>query len=273
VPDDSLTPDLAGLVRGFVASAASNDWEAILRHYATDAVWDTSRNGVGTFEGVATIRRFWEDWGRAYEELEFVVEELVDLGGGVVFVVVLQNARPAGTDGYIRQREGWIYAWANGLCVRVTVYPEAEIDVARAAAERLAQETSQPNVEVVRSAFRAFGARGVDAALAFFSPDVVWYTSDRWLDGSAYRGHEGMRTVMAAFTENFDDFRFEVHDIRGAQERVVALADMVGRIRNSGAEVSQRLGFVVSNFHGGTFGEVRAFTGWPEALKAVGLEA
>jgi ketosteroid isomerase-like protein len=131
---------------------------------------------------------------------------------------------------------------------------------------------SQENVEVVRSAFQAFGVSGADAALSFFSPDVVWYPTDRWLDDSAYRGHDGMRTLMAAFSENFDDFRYDVHDIREAQERVVALVDMVGRIRHSGTEVSQRLGFVVSNFHDGRFGEVRAFPSWPDALKAVGLE-
>jgi len=131
---------------------------------------------------------------------------------------------------------------------------------------------SQENVEIVRGALQAFGVGGVDAALSFFSPNVVWYPTDRWLDDAAYRGHDGMRTVMGAFSENFDDFRFEAREMRDAQERVVALVDMIGRIKDSGAEVSQRLGFVVSEFHDGTFGEVRAFPSWPDALKAVGLE-
>ena len=54
-----------------------------------------------------------------------------------------------------------------------------------------------------------------------------------------------MQRFEAAFSENFDDFRYEVHDIRDAQDRVVALVDMIGRIKHSGAEVSQRLGFVI----------------------------
>jgi ketosteroid isomerase-like protein len=130
---------------------------------------------------------------------------------------------------------------------------------------------SQENVEIVRDAFQTFGAEGIDAALSFFSPDLVWYPTDRWLEGSAYRGHDGMRRLAAAFSENFDDFRYEVHDIRDAEDRVVALIDMTGRIKHSGAEVSQRLGFVVSGFRDGTFREVRAFASWPEALEAVGL--
>jgi ketosteroid isomerase-like protein len=130
---------------------------------------------------------------------------------------------------------------------------------------------SRENVEIVRNAFDTFSAEGIDAALSFCSPDVVWYTTDRWLDGSAYRGHDGMRRLQAAFSENFDDFRFEVHDTRDAQDRVVALIDMTGRIRHSGAEVSQRLGFVVSGFRDGTFRDVRAFPSWHEALEAAGL--
>ena len=130
---------------------------------------------------------------------------------------------------------------------------------------------SQENVEVVRDAFQTFGAEGIEAALAFYAPDCVWYPTDRWLEGSAYRGHDGMRRLQAAFSENFDDFRFEVHDTRDAQDRVVALIDMTGRIKHSGANISQRLGFVVSGFRDGTFRDVRAFPSWDEALEAAGL--
>jgi ketosteroid isomerase-like protein len=130
---------------------------------------------------------------------------------------------------------------------------------------------SQANVEIVRNAFQTFGAEGIDAALSCFSPDVVWYPIDRWLDDSAYRGHEGIRRLAAGFSENFDDFRYRVHEIRDAQDRVVALVDMVGHIKHSSAEVSQRRGFVISGFRDGRFGEVRSFPSWSDALEAVGL--
>jgi ketosteroid isomerase-like protein len=130
---------------------------------------------------------------------------------------------------------------------------------------------SQENVEIVRNAFQTFSAEGIDAAVSFVSPDVVWYPTDRWLDGSAYRGPDGMRRLAAAFTENFDDYRFEVLDVRDAQDRVVALTEMIGRIKHSESSISQPVGLVVSDFRGGTFGKVRAFATWDEALKAVGL--
>lgn len=130
---------------------------------------------------------------------------------------------------------------------------------------------SQENVEVVRNAFQTFSAEGIDAALSFFSPDVVWYPIERWVDDSAYRGHDGMRRLAAAFSENFDDFRYDVHDIRAAEDRVVALVDMKGRIKHSSSEVSQQRGFVVSGFRDGAFREIRSFPSWHDALEAVGL--
>jgi ketosteroid isomerase-like protein len=131
---------------------------------------------------------------------------------------------------------------------------------------------SQAHIALVGDAFRAFTSRGTETALSFFSPDCVWYTTDRWVDGSAYRGHDGMRTLFAAFTENFDDFRFDVHDIRDTQDGVVALVHMIGRIKGSESPISQPIGLVVSDFHDERFGEVHAFASWREALKAVGLE-
>jgi ketosteroid isomerase-like protein len=128
------------------------------------------------------------------------------------------------------------------------------------------------NVEIVRNAFQSFSADGIDAALSFFSPEVVWYPLDRWLDDSAYHGHDGMRKLSEAFTENFDDFRYDIHDIRAGQDGVAALVDMRGRIRGSSSEVGQRRGFVISGFRDGTFREVRSFPSWNEALEAVGLE-
>ncbi len=89
------------------------------------------------YEGRAAIRGFLEDWFRAYEELDFELEEVSHLGGGVVFAVVIQDGRLVGSAGRIRQREGWVYLCVGGSIARLTTF---DVDQGRAAAERLAQE-------------------------------------------------------------------------------------------------------------------------------------
>ncbi len=131
---------------------------------------------------------------------------------------------------------------------------------------------SQENVELVRRTFAAFSAGDFDDALVFFTPDAAWYTSDRWLEGSAYRGYDGLRRLAAGFTENFDGLDYDVEEVRAVDDRVVALVHMTGRIKDSGQPISQPLGLVVSDFRSGAFGEVRAFASWDEALQSVGLE-
>jgi len=35
-----------------------------------------------------------------------------------------------------------------------------------------------------------------NTALAFFQPDFVWHTTDRWLEGEAYGGRDGLRALF-----------------------------------------------------------------------------
>ncbi len=66
------------------------------------------------------------------------VEESVDLGRGVVFSRVWEDGRLAGSDGHVQQRRGWVLVWVEEVISRATAY--LDIDAARAAAERLAEE-------------------------------------------------------------------------------------------------------------------------------------
>jgi ketosteroid isomerase-like protein len=140
MPEESTTPDLVELTRQAIDAMTRGDLDAAISYAAPDMVFDAPRHGVGTFEGAAAMRGFLEDWVGSFEELEFAFEELFDVGNGVVFAAVSQKARPVGTTGYVRQREGWVWLWVEGLIATLTVYPEAEIDEARTVAERLAEE-------------------------------------------------------------------------------------------------------------------------------------
>ncbi len=130
---------------------------------------------------------------------------------------------------------------------------------------------SQENVEIVRRVYETYAAGGVEAALPCFAPDIVLYTFPEWPGPSEYRGHEGLRALMAERTENFDDFELEVHEVREVGARVVALAELVGRIKGSGVPIRQPFGAVYWDFRNGQIGEGRNFLTWREALEAAGL--
>jgi ketosteroid isomerase-like protein len=125
--------------RAFKA-ANRRDLDAVISFFASDTVFEG--RGVGaTFEGERAFRSFLEDWFGAYEELEFKLEDVRDLSNGVVFAVVAQDGIPVGSasHGHFRQRERWVFLWERGLIARLSTH---EIDVARAAAERLAESTA-----------------------------------------------------------------------------------------------------------------------------------
>ena len=135
MPEESTTPDPVELVRKQLEALDRGDLDGVMSNVAEDAVFHGRFGDV--FEGRAAIRGFLEVWFGTYEELDFELEEVSDLGGGVVFAVVIQDGRPVGGDGHVRQREGWVYLCLGGSIARLTT---SDVDQARAAAERLAQE-------------------------------------------------------------------------------------------------------------------------------------
>jgi ketosteroid isomerase-like protein len=106
MPEESTTPDLVELVRGAYEASNRRDFDAMMSVYGHDSVWDMTPMGLGTYEGLAVIRRFFEDWVGTFEEFEVLPDE--------------------------------ISVWVESVAVRTTNY--TDIDEARATAQRLAEE-------------------------------------------------------------------------------------------------------------------------------------
>ena len=132
---ESTTPDPVELVRRQFEALNRRDFDGVMSSVAEDGIL-VGRFG-DFFEGRAAIRGLVEDWFRPWEELDFELEEVSDLGGGIVLAVVIQDGRPVGGEGRFRQREGWVYLWVGSSMARLTA---SEVDQARAAAQRLAEE-------------------------------------------------------------------------------------------------------------------------------------
>jgi ketosteroid isomerase-like protein len=131
--EESMAPTLVELVR---MSIEAENVEAAVSFYAADGVWDASPWGMGTFEGTAALRGFFEDWSGSYTGLKWTAEEIRDLGSGITFAVILQRGRVAESSGSVQLRYASVAQWTDGLIVRNTTY--TDIDEALAAAERLA---------------------------------------------------------------------------------------------------------------------------------------
>jgi ketosteroid isomerase-like protein len=138
MPEESTTPDLVELTLRSLRAANRHHTGALMKFYADDAVLDVSDAGLGTYEGAARIKSFLEDWWETWGDHLMEVEEIVGLGHGVVFMIVREDGRLAGSDGHVEQRRGWFLLWVGGLIERQAGY--LDIGQARAAAERLAAE-------------------------------------------------------------------------------------------------------------------------------------
>jgi ketosteroid isomerase-like protein len=112
--------------------------DGMMSYFGPDAIWDMSSMGLGVYEGVTAVRRFFEDWRGAYEEHATEPEEIVEASEGMTFAVFLQKGRPVGSVGQVTIHYAAVVLWTRGLVKRVTIY--TDIDEARAAAERLAEE-------------------------------------------------------------------------------------------------------------------------------------
>jgi ketosteroid isomerase-like protein len=135
--EESTTPDLGGFWRRLVDAMNAGDADAVMDFYAPDAVNDMPET-FGTFEGRAAIRALFDDWLGPYDEFRVEVEAIRDLDNGVTFVVVVLRGRPRDSTGWVQFRFGTVFTVVDGLIERSTAY--ADIDKARAHAERLAQE-------------------------------------------------------------------------------------------------------------------------------------
>ncbi len=99
---------------------------------------------------------------------------------------------------------------------------------------------SDENVAVIRRMYQAWLAQDMEAVFETFDQGIVLNPDPEatWVGvGELYRGHDGVRSYMAAVYEAFEDYRPEVEELIDAGEQVLTLAIEHGRGRGSGAVV------------------------------------
>ena len=126
---------------------------------------------------------------------------------------------------------------------------------------------SQRNVERVREMFEAFDlARNIDVLAPYVASDVVWYSFPEWPGDSEYTGLDGLRRLLDEWTENFDEYRWEVDQVLEQGDRVVVLAHHGGRSKGAALPVRDRVAGVYADFDAeGRHGRAWYFLSWEEA--------
>ena len=95
---------------------------------------------------------------------------------------------------------------------------------------------AQESIEIVRAAIVAWNRGDFGAWIGIWDERAEVHPFARSVDGRAYQGHDGLRRLVAEMAADWEQVRFEVDEIRGAGEQVVATGRVRARGRASGAE-------------------------------------
>ena len=129
---------------------------------------------------------------------------------------------------------------------------------------------SQENVEIARRAFALFNVRDLSAFFDVFDSDLLYRNRTDEPDARVYRGLEQYKGYVAGFLDTFDDLRFELHELVDLGDQVVVVTDLLGRGRESGADVRGVYVFLLT-VRDGKIVEGSEYATKEEALKPVGL--
>jgi ketosteroid isomerase-like protein len=129
---------------------------------------------------------------------------------------------------------------------------------------------SQESVDVVRRQFHALERGNLDAAAAFWHPDIDW----RAVEGAAddvgvMRGHKALRGYYEEWFNTFDELHAEVDEvILESDDRVAVSVRNSGRGRASGVLTQGRY-YVACTVRDGRIVSGREYETRDQALEAV----
>jgi ketosteroid isomerase-like protein len=272
------TPDSLELTLRTYAFLNDRDFDAVVGMFAATGVWDVSDWGLGTHVGTRSISGFLDAWFGSMDEYRVQVEEMRDLGGGVVSGVVVQTARPAGTRDTLRVQSAPVFDWQDGLIAQVTLY-RAVAD-GRDAAARLARSKGaaepESNVERLRKLLDPMSGVMWNAArvsswtsrLEIFDPDVVF--EDSAMFDETFRGHEGIVEAFRRWIDAFASTRVDLVEVVGEGDKAVSVHRFRATAHHTGVEVKGEYAFLW-RFRDGRVVHYQSLTDPTSALRAAGL--
>jgi ketosteroid isomerase-like protein len=97
---------------------------------------------------------------------------------------------------------------------------------------------SQSEVETIRAGLAALNRRDVEGMLATLQPDVELVPMRAVLEGTVYRGHEGLRRWLDDMAEDWEEFAMDSFEVEQLEPgRVLVLGRFHVRGKSSGVEM------------------------------------
>jgi ketosteroid isomerase-like protein len=119
------------LVRRVYSAVSRRDNATVLALYHPDVEWDFSRSPIGdvtsrdVYRGHAGLRRWWREWGEAWEVIEDSCEDLIDAGDQVISVVTTRGrGRASGAE--VEYHQAGVWTIREGKVVHVAWLPSRE---------------------------------------------------------------------------------------------------------------------------------------------------
>ena len=127
---------------------------------------------------------------------------------------------------------------------------------------------SRERVERILEGLDAFNRGDFEAVIREFPDDIEWQVLEQLPDQGPFRGRDGVLRFWKSWRESFSDFRAEIDEIVDAGDHVIVMMHMVGRGRDSGAEVETPTYAQMWTFRGDEVKRVRMLQSKEAALEA-----
>lgn len=225
----------------------------------------------GSYSGLDGVKGFFADVAEHFDSLTVDCPDVRDLGDRVL---ALGTTHLTGKGSGVETELPFavVAEFRGGRMTQFTDFGDR--DQALEAARLGESSASQGNAELVRQVWKAVQESGLAAALDrsadWFADDCVFEDFPEMADRAAYVGHVGLRERTMHFAEIWGDFVMEPREfIEGGDRVVIAVVDMTGRGKGSGAPLDAQA-FFVYEVDAGLIVRDRAFTSRSQALEAAG---
>lgn len=132
---------------------------------------------------------------------------------------------------------------------------------------------SQENVELVRGMFgaaaHALSGEPLGDLFRLLDPDIEWIPINAALEGTSYRGHDGVRRWIDEMNRDWDDFEALPNEfVDLGNDRLLAFGTWRARGRSSGIQLDAQPAAWLVRLRNGKVLRMQTFTDRADALEA-----